>query len=595
MKKKFLFSLAASLFALPGFAQLQSLQTSIQTAPNPTTLNELQKSDVLWWPLAETNFKVSDINDKEYDMGKLLKEGKFIFIDISAVWCGPCWSFHQSGALETLYKKYGSEGSKEIEIFWVEGDPSNDAYDKDEIRGKRGKGSARGTQGDWTHDGKVPYPIFVGADGTNLIKKFDIAYLAYPTFLVVSPLNYYTIISGGRTADALWVAIKKVIDEHKKIITSGPVFTKINYPSQLYAGEDATFTIDYKSFGDCKLSYEYNGQKADIKDNTFTLKNLATGKHEVKIMATDSKTTTTETQTITVSELAGTTIPQSYSFDDGMVPVKWLATKASKNGYGWVSINDYTTHNIKNFASLFKDPLLAYNKGGDALVSFSGLLPTLCGNTSNGVGFGGTEQKDYDDYLISEAFNIPSDASKPGLTFHYSRFFEDSTPDMIQVLVSPTGKRGITDFTDTVAEFVSSQSTGNKNNPWHFGTISLEKYKGKSISIAIRHLKKEGTTLSKAGVRIDEVKVIKDNYLAVNVPEMNNIELFPTRATEQATLVAPKGSQVTIFNVNGKQVANFTQQTENQQIQVAGYARGTYFVRVSSQQGNFRILTLIVK
>ena len=70
-------------------------------------------------PLKTSEYVAKDINGNDHDIDAILKSGKSIMIDISAVWCGPCWTLHQSGALERLYKKFGPEGSNQIEVFWV--------------------------------------------------------------------------------------------------------------------------------------------------------------------------------------------------------------------------------------------------------------------------------------------------------------------------------------------------------------------------------------------------------------------------------------------------------------------------------------------
>ena len=45
-------------------------------------------------------------------------------MDISATWCGPCWSFHDGHALKNLYMSHGSAGSNEVGVIFVEGDGS---------------------------------------------------------------------------------------------------------------------------------------------------------------------------------------------------------------------------------------------------------------------------------------------------------------------------------------------------------------------------------------------------------------------------------------------------------------------------------------
>ena len=100
--------------------------------------------------LKTSKYVAKDINGKEHDIDAILKSGKAIMIDFSAVWCYWCWVLHESGALDKLYAKFGPEGTNQIEVFWVEAEGAS----KSKIQAK---------SKDWTKDSKgnpVPYPIF---------------------------------------------------------------------------------------------------------------------------------------------------------------------------------------------------------------------------------------------------------------------------------------------------------------------------------------------------------------------------------------------------------------------------------------------------
>ena len=71
----------------------------------------------------------TDTNGNSWTLYDVLDSGKPAIIDISATWCGPCWNYHQGGALEEAYEQYGPDGSDELMIFWIEGDGSTNNAD----------------------------------------------------------------------------------------------------------------------------------------------------------------------------------------------------------------------------------------------------------------------------------------------------------------------------------------------------------------------------------------------------------------------------------------------------------------------------------
>ena len=119
------------------------------------------------------DFTENDINGNSISLyADFLDQGKPVIMDVSATWCGPCWSFHQGHAMKDIYMTYGDGGSGEIGVLFIEGDGSTGLAELQGISGS--------TLGDWVTG--TPYPII---DNAGIGNSYQIAY--YPTIYGICP------------------------------------------------------------------------------------------------------------------------------------------------------------------------------------------------------------------------------------------------------------------------------------------------------------------------------------------------------------------------------------------------------------------------
>jgi hypothetical protein len=139
------------------------------------------------------DFTVTDVNlgGNTYSLSQLLAEGKTVFIDVFATWCGPCWNYHNGGALKTIYNTYGPNGTNEAMVIAVEADAATNIAC---IFGPSGCNNT--TTGNWTAG--TPYPICNDDAFNNL---YNINY--FPTIYMICP-DGVIWEAGQLNATALW-------------------------------------------------------------------------------------------------------------------------------------------------------------------------------------------------------------------------------------------------------------------------------------------------------------------------------------------------------------------------------------------------------
>lgn len=184
------------------------------------------------------DFTGTDINGNSHTLyADYLDQGIPVVIDVSATWCGPCWSYHETHALKDLYNTYGPDASNEIAVLFVEGSASSTQADLE--------GTGSSTTGDWITG--TPYPII---DDASIASTLQITY--YPTVYGICP-DGKIYEFGTKTATQLAGLFESKCN-FTAAGTSDNAGISDNLNKVCISGESVTPSIEIKNFGTNNLT-----------------------------------------------------------------------------------------------------------------------------------------------------------------------------------------------------------------------------------------------------------------------------------------------------------------------------------------------------
>jgi len=174
-----------------------------------------------------------------YVLYDYLDAGKPVILDISAVWCTPCWNYHNTGALDDAYTTWGPTGTNELMVLWIEGDGGTLA----QLQG------GTGSVGDWTAGTTFPMLLTIAPNNATVVSDYEVGY--FPTVYLICPDRTVSEV-GQQTAANLKLAcntcpvLSTTLNDVKVFDISGPVTSSCS--------PDITPTITIQNYGNTTLT-----------------------------------------------------------------------------------------------------------------------------------------------------------------------------------------------------------------------------------------------------------------------------------------------------------------------------------------------------
>lgn len=193
------------------------------------------------------DFDVTDLNGNQIKLYQdILDQGLIAVIDVSATWCGPCWSLHDSKVLQELHELYGPNGSNQLRVVFYEADANTTLADLE--------GTTGSTQGNWLAGSTYPFvnesPLTLnmgiwapaGFPTLNIIRPSDKQIVADP-WNVLTVQGQVEAISSSTGITLLGVGIDEVSLNEKSIAYPNPANDMLNLDLSDFNGKQTTVEI----------------------------------------------------------------------------------------------------------------------------------------------------------------------------------------------------------------------------------------------------------------------------------------------------------------------------------------------------------------
>lgn len=506
------------------------------------------------------------LTDHSYNIYNLLNANKAVFIDVSATWCGPCYSFHQSGSLESIWANYGPNSSvNDSYVLWVEGDNGNYAS----LSGTGVDAGGDATQGDWLTGVNYPVIPLNMSPNTSIKSAFLSGYAIgyYPTIYLVCPNRKVYEMDRDETSGFNYAQ-----KWHNKKIDLCPGSVTNTNDAFLAAQENAQSIF----YCECSFQPQMTLQNVGTANMTSATLRLTMG-NSVQTYNWTGNLAQFQEEVVTLPTIT-TTINGEQSYTVEVIDVNGQTDEGS-------------TGNV--VVQTFMAQLSAESANASQNFSNSNLSPWYLNDLSDGYCFIHNGALIFNAYSASKGkkaeLSAPlvnfSNANEPKISFDlcYKRY-NNSSKDKLQIMVSTDcGNTWTTVFDKEGAELATGANTTSnyvaQASEYQTQTVDLANFSSYDKVI----IKFVFTSNYGNNIWIDNVNIF-NGPLAIETVEASDLAIFPNPVKDVLNINYDKAiSQIDVYDVNGKLVKTFT--TVGSTINVSDLSDGIYMLNIQTEEG----------
>lgn len=506
------------------------------------------------------------ITSQTINLYSMLNDYKTVYIDVSATTCGPCYSFHQTGTLESIYNNYGPNSAvNDSRVLFIEGASTGTSW-------AALNGNVSGHY-DFVHvygssTELVPYPVLPLRISPNYPTNYNSFHTGYdihyfPTLYMVCPNRMiFELDRNGGNESATF---------HGYINTKCPAWNHTN-DAALGIGR-ITNNVYY-----CDLNVQPQIELQNMGSANLTSATLrVTHGNDVQTMNWTGNLAQFDKEMVTLPAITGSDNGQ-HTLTIEIVDVNGQADEGSSYNSHTETFSAQVTSNIstatQNFASSSNlgDWSVVDNTGGYFGV-YSGALRLRAYYASSGT----TGE------LYAPMMNF-SNVSTPSLKFNYAHRRYQSSNDKLEVKVSTDcGETWNTVWTKQGAELATVTSGSGEFNAsasqYQTAWFNLTEYANQSNVI----IKFVFTSDYGNNVFVDNIEIL-DSPVGIEDVDDSSLAIFPNPVKDVLTINYDKAiSQIDVYDVNGKLVKTFT--TVGSTVNVSDLSSGVYMLNLQTEDG----------